>query len=148
MNDVNEKLISRLKSNVTKKLNNQNEMIDTNNLYGVFIGGNHNKFIICKECDLEEPFLREIFTGEYIEYSEVRLGNVICPWKKTDISLSWHFNALVFYLPITKLINIKNKDGRVSKTELSNLYSIVNEYLRKNSEFIGKIISNEKIKCL
>ena len=63
MDILNVNLIKKLESNITKKLNNQDDMVDIRNFYGVFIPKD-NKFIICKEVGVKEPRLCEFFIGE------------------------------------------------------------------------------------
>ena len=149
----NKKLISKLKNVVLDKINNENEMLNISNLYGIFIEGDaqEQKFIICKEEKYsysEAPHLSEFFTGEYIDNHEVRFNEVVCQWHKPGRHYSLHFLKMYFCLPLVSLLGECCVDGKVSKKELLDLYCVVNEYIKENSNFIDELIENEKNKML
>ena len=129
MNMLNEELISKLKNNILKKQNRQDDIIDIRNFYGVFIPDD-NKFIICKEVGIEELDLREFFTGEIIDYSKVVFYETVCSWRESGKHYSWLLNGLYFCLPLANLLCKNHKDGNVNKKELECLYCIVNEYIK------------------
>ena len=142
MDILNIELISKLKNNITRKLNNQDEIEDITNFYGVFISDD-NKFIICKE---ESGSLREFFTKEFVDFSEVRFNERVYPWRKAGMQYSFNLNGLYFCLPLVNLLGKHHKDGKVNKKDLTYLYCIVNEYFKKNPEFVNNLIENEKIR--
>lgn len=142
MDNLNVDLIKKLKSNITRKLNIKDETIDIKNLYGVFISDDNN-FIICKE---ELSCLREFFTGEIIDFSEVRFNERVYSWRESGMHYSFNLNGLYFCISLINLLGMRYKDGKISKRELSNLYSIVNEYLKENPEFVNQLIENEKVR--
>ncbi len=149
----NKELISELKSVISNKINNENEMVTINNLYGIFIEADDNeqKFIICKEekfSHSDGPYLSEFFTGEYVDRYEVRFSEIVCPWHKAGRHYFLHFLKMVFCLPLVSLLGECCIDGKVSKKELSNLYCIVNEYIKENPNFIDKLMENEKHKMI
>ena len=53
---------------------------------------------------------------------------------------------MYFCLPLVNLLGINHKAGKVNNKDLTRLYSIVNEYLKENPEFVNKLIENEKIR--
>ena len=53
---------------------------------------------------------------------------------------------MYFSLPLINLLGKNHKNGKISKKDLGYLYYIVNEYLKKNTEFIDELIENEKIR--
>lgn len=142
MDILNIELISKLKNNITRKLNNQDEIEDITNFYGVFISDD-NKFIICKE---ESNCLCEIFTKEFIDYFEVRFNKIIYPWREAGMQYSISLHGMYFCLPLVNLLGKHHKDGRVNKKDLAYLYCIVNEYVKKNPNFINELIENEKMR--
>ena len=145
MDNLNVDLIKKLKSNITKKINKQDDIVDIRNFYGVFIPDD-NKFIICKEVGVKEPHLCEFFTEEIIEFSEVRFYETVCSWRKAGMQYSFNLNGLYFCLPLVNLLGKNYKDGKVNKKDLTYLYCIVNEYLQKNPEFVDELIKNEKVR--
>ena len=146
MDKLNVELISKLKNNVTRKLNRQDDIIDIRNFYGVFVPGDDNKFMLCKEVGIEEPDLREFFTGEIIDYSQVIFYKTVCSWRESGKHYSINLNGMYFCLPLVNLLGKNHKGGKVNNKDLAYLYSVVNEYVKKNPEFIDKLIENEKIR--
>lgn len=149
----NKQLISELKNVVSDKMNNENEMVNINNLYGIFIEADDNeqKFIVCKEEKYsysEGPHLSEFFTNEYIDRYEVRINEIVCPWHNAGRHYFLHFLKMGFCLPIVNLLGKHCIDGKVSKKELSDFYRIVNEYIKENPNFIDELIENEKNKMI
>ena len=146
----NKQLISELKNVVSDKMNNENEMVNINNLYGIFIDADETeqKFIICEEKGNEEPRLHEFFTLEYIDKYEVRFSEVVCPWRKVGRHYFWHFLKMGFCFPLTNLLGECSIDGKVSKKDLSDFYRIVNEYIKENPNFIDELMENEKNKMI
>lgn len=147
-NEKNIQILNKLKEHSLAKLNNDNEIIDLNSLYGMFIAGK-NKFIFCKEdkFDGDDTFcLIEFFTKECVAINAVIFDNIIYPWRKSGRSFSGHFNDLIFYISLQELLgeNYKNKD--FTKKDLSYLYCIINEYLKENPNFINELFKNEKKK--
>ena len=145
MDILNVDLIKKLESNITRKLNRQDDVVDIRNFHGVFIQKD-NRFIICKEVGVKEPCLREFFTGEIIEFSEVRFSTTVYSWRESGMHYSFLLNGLYFCLPLVNLLGMCYKDGKARKSDLSHLYSIVNEFLKDNPEFVNQLIENEKVR--
>ena len=153
MNEIsykNKELISELKNTILNKINNENEMININDLYGIFIKTDkfEQKFIICKEKGTEGPYLYEFFTNEYIDRFEISCSEVVCQWRKPGRHYFLKFLKMGFCLPLKNLLGERCLDGKVSKKELSEFYCIVNEYIKENPNFIDKLMENEKNKMI
>lgn len=125
-------------------------MIDVNFIYGIFLPKN-NKFIVCKEEKYQSSkdlCLLDFFTNEIISYSYVKFDDIVCYWHNCGKIYLDCLNDLGFCLPIINLLGKQCKDGKVSKKELSNLYCIVNEYIKENPNFIDELMENEKNKMI
>ena len=146
----NKELISELRNVVLDKINNENEMVNINNLYGIFIQADEleQKFIICKEKGTEGPYLYEFFTNEYVNRFEISCSEVVCQWRKPGRHYFLKFLKMCFCLPLKNLLGEHCIDGKVSKKELSNLFCIVNEYIKENPNFIEELMENEKNKMI
>lgn len=142
MDISNAKLIERLRDNTLRNINEPNNSVDVSKLYGVFIPDD-NKFIICEE---EENYLREFFTGEFIDSIEIRFSKKVYPWRKSGKQYSFNLKGVYFCIDLGDLLYGHTKDGKTHKKDITYLYCIVNEYVRKNPEFIDKLIENEKIR--
>lgn len=156
MNNISYKnniLVSQLKNNISNKMNNEKEMVNINNLYGIFIEADdyEQKFIICKEEKYsysDGPHLSEFFTGEFVDNYEVRFSEIVCPWRKTGRQYFLHFLKMGFCLPLINLLGQQCKNGKVDKKELSYLYCVVNEYIKENPNFVDELMENEKNKMI
>ena len=114
---------------------------------GVFIPEDaDDKFIICQEVNIGEPFLREFFTGEFIDYSKVVFYKTVCSWRESGKHYSAALDEMYFCLPLVNILGKHHKDGKVNKKDFAYLYSIVNEYIKKKPEFVNQLIENEKMR--
>lgn len=148
MQNINEKniqILKDLKETALAKLNNGNEIIDLNSLYGMFIPRG-NKFIFCKEDIIEgydTLYLVEYFTNECVASNKAGHSDFINHWGKTGRTYSWYFNDLIFFVSMVDLLGESSIDKVLTKKDISHLYCVINEYLNENPTFVNQLLENE-----
>lgn len=129
------------------EMNIQNNEIDLNSMYGIFLSESGN-FIICKECEIPQDdnlYIKEFFTNERIERGEVRLSRNIYPWREGRF-YSWHFLEMAFSVPLIDLMGKISENETVTEKDLACLYAYVNKYINENDNFIDQLFNNDNQK--
>ena len=129
------------------EMNAKNNKVDISSMYGVFLSKN-NKFIVCKEDKFrpdDDFYLKEFFTNEPLEFSEVRLNKTIYPWR-SGRHYSWHFIEMAFSTPIVELLGKFSVNEVVTEKDIACLYANVNKYINENPDFIKELFVEEKEK--
>ena len=103
-------------------------------------------YCACKEDKFrpdDDFYLKEFFTNEPIDFSEVRLSRTIYPWRSGRY-YSFKFLTMAHSVPIVELLG-KNVDA-VTEKDIACLYANVNKYINENPNFIKKLFDEEEKK--
>ena len=135
-----------LKQNISGKMNSQDELVKTHNLYGVFsddILGN-NTFIICEETLFVSKQCSTIRLSNFFDkaiVSEVIINDkkdVILPWNsKKSFVIGGYKKAIAF--PIEDLLTRNCLNGITTKKNLTVAQDVINEYLKENPDFVEQL---------
>lgn len=141
--NVNKSIIDVLNQNISKDLNFDDELVEINNLYGIFLS--NNGFIICMEnsnminSNVSEFTLSNFFTNDIItkilayDYDEIPF-----PFGKRKIfDIAEGVEAVGF--PISFFLKDHCKNGITTKKNLLVVFDVVNQYLKEQATFIDSL---------
>lgn len=138
--------VNVLKQNISGKMNSQDELVKTYNLYGVFSGDilGNNTFTICAETLCVFKHCSTIRLSNFFDnaiITEVIINDkkdIILPWnnEKTFV-IGGYKRAIAF--PIEDLLTKNCLNGITTKRNLTVAQDVINEYLKEHTNFVQEL---------
>lgn len=141
---TNIEIIDGLKEDIKSKINFQDELINTNNLYGLFI--NDNTFMIAKGNTTKHQYctsyiIENFITSRLISYGVIEHSKgTKAPWENEFMNIK-NSDLTAFVIPVKELLNKHIKNGVTTKKNIVALFDTVNEYIKENPNFIDSLFT-------